>query len=301
MLSAFHLTRSRLLKLAESRAGRDPARWAAAHPLAAPDADVTVRFVIPLVARARARDWARVTAHLSATLAALDRQTSDAWTATICGQDRPEGIAFDGARLRFLPFPIRAPRKGSDKPRKQRFLIRDAAAGRPVDGYIFFLDADDILHPGLVAHIAGDNNGHGYTIPRGYVVDLAARRIAPAFPPEETGRDTLPLHRLCGSSAALRFDLRAGRHHAVPAFERGPHGETAERVRRFGLNLAPVPFPAVLYVVNHGDNLQIRRGKGHTKTAYLDDHALPEAALGDILAAFGLPAGGLFPAERAHA
>jgi len=86
-------------------------------------------------------------------------------------------VAFDGARVRFLPFPIRGRATGSDKPRKQRFLIRDAAQGPARDGYIHFLDADDILHPRLVAHIVTDNNGHGYSVTHGWVVDFAARRI----------------------------------------------------------------------------------------------------------------------------
>ena len=289
MRSAYHLVRSQILKRIESRAGRDPAAWAAAHPLAPPAADVTVRFLVPLISRAKAHDFARVSRNLGHTLASLARQTSDRWSVTICGQDRPEGVAFDGDRVRFLPFPIRARAKGSDKPRKQRFLIRDAAQGPARDGYIHFLDADDILHPRLVAHIVTDNNGHGYSVTHGWVVDFAARRIAPAVPPEESGTDTRPLYRLCGSSAALRFDLREGAHHVTPAFERGAHGNTATRVARFGLHLAPVPFGAVLYSVNHGDNLQIHRGLGDTKTGYLDAHALPPEEYAPILARFGLP------------
>lgn len=288
MLSGLHILHSQALKLVETYRARDPERWGRAHPPAPPDADMTVRVVIPLIARARATDWARVSANLAATLASLERQTSDAWTVTVCGQDRPEGIAFDGDRLRFLPFPIPPLAVNSDKPRKLRFLVRDAAKGPARDGYIFPLDGDDLLHPSLLAHVVRDNNGHGYLMDRGYLISLSDGLVAPAMDPALTGRNTTPLHLQCGSTSILRFDLRRGRGAAIPVLARGKHREVPDRMARFGQHLRPVPFPAVLYNVGHGENLQTIRGYGARKIAYLRKHAIPDPGFEDVCTEFGL-------------
>ena len=139
--------------------------WHARNTLATPSDEPSVFFVIPLISRARAADWDQVINNLADTVGSLRAQTSPAWQALICCQDRPEGITFDD-QVRFVEFTTPAkPRDGKklnlDKAPKKDLATQRIAESYDGDGYLFMLDADDILHPELVEHVVTDNNGTG--------------------------------------------------------------------------------------------------------------------------------------------
>lgn len=281
---------ARARKFFDDRESAEPEAWKAAHPLQLPSDDVVVRFIVPLISRTKANDWEVVCRNLGHTLGSLRRQTSPRWRVTIACQTRPPGIDWDD-QVRFLEFPIAPYRKGNDKQRKQRFLIRETSRQDKSDGYLFFLDADDLLHPRLVEHIVTDNNGHGYSITQGYMVDLSARQAVPLG--IETARPSpvdRPFNAMCGSSSAIRFDLRRDRAHAGIAYRRGAHGNLHVHVAKFGLSLEPVPFPAALYVFNHGDNLQRHRGVEQSKLDALEASPIDPAGFEEIMRDFDVPA-----------
>lgn len=285
----FQVALARFQKYLDDRESRDPEAWKRAYPLQPPAKDVVVRFVIPLISKTKANDWDVVCRNLDRTLASLKRQTNPNWRATIACQTRPDGICWDD-QVRFLPFKIAPRQKGSDKPRKQRFLIRDAAQRDRQDGYLFFLDADDILHPRLVEHIVTDNNGHGYSITQGYMVDLSERRAVPlGIGTKPNDAAVKPFYKVCGSSSAIRFDLRQNKGHANMAYRRGSHGRLHESMLEFGIEMKPVPFPAALYVFNHGDNLQKHRGVEGGKLASLQSSTVADDLFAQVMREFALP------------
>ena len=250
------VTNAKIRKYFEDRPLKNPDEWRRRNPLRPPSEDVLVRFIIPLISKKKARNWQTVCENLNRTIGSLRGQTSGRWKAIVTCQDRPDGIAFDD-QVRFLPYPIPANVRSTDQPAKQRHLIRAASQLDRSDGYIYFLDADDILHPDLVEYIVSDNNGHGYTITRGYMIDFAARK---AVPLGHGPNEQYLFREANGSSAALRFDMRTNRALCGPAFKRGPHSQTHRRAAEYGLDLAQVPFACALYVFNHGDNMQLHRG-----------------------------------------
>ncbi|SLN55161.1 hypothetical protein [Roseisalinus antarcticus] len=274
-----------------------PEDWAAAHPPLPPSDSPEVVFIIPLISRARAYDWAVVQHHLAATLASLRAQTSPRWRALVCCQDQPDSIAFDG-QVTFLPFGTPdavTPETVTtfDNVAKKELMLRYLAANHGGDGYLFQLDADDLLHPGLVAHIAADNNGAGYWIERGYMLDLRSGALAYMGPKSWRFPWAHSFIRECGSSSALRFDFRQGDACLTPIRNRGKHVEVPARMARYGMTMAPVPFPAALYLVGHGENMRQRRGKLRGKELYLRrNRILPKTAT-RIRTEFGLPE--LFP------
>jgi len=250
-----------------------------------------VVFAIPLVSRRRASDWGQVSDNLARTLASLRAQTSPGWCAYVCGQDRPEGVTFDDS-VQFLPF------AGGDKfydKGDKRLAILDhamtALAGR--DGYYAQFDADDLLHPEVVAHVAVTDNGRGYLIERGYMADLAARTVAPLVPAgpgddPEGDETTRAFWQLCGSCVFARFDFRTQPEHWRRLLRRlKSHKRMAEVMAEHGLPLEPLPFPAGLYALGHGENMSRRRNRESWRMGYLAHHALPRAEADAVLAAFG--------------
>lgn len=119
-----------------------------------------VHFIIPLIAPNMAKSWPGVCANLRNTLLSLLNQSNAQWRASICCQSMPEGLPVDD-RVTFVRYRIPGSLLIIDKAAKLRALIRDIFKTE-FDGYLYFLDGDDIVHPELVDFILCDNNGHGY-------------------------------------------------------------------------------------------------------------------------------------------
>ncbi|MFQ6547179.1 glycosyltransferase family 2 protein [Aestuariibius sp. 2305UL40-4] len=242
-----------------------------------PSADPKVIFTIPLVGRAKTDDWPTIQRLLTQTLSSLLRQTDPNWSALICCQDQPD--LPDDPRIRHLPYT--GPSRGSDRTKKIAMLFEEVGRTKGVDGYVFHLDADDILHPGLVDHIRTDNNGQGYVIETGYMFEETEPAIAHLGPEP-------PFWGICGSSNALRFDHRGRRDFTEVISRRGSHTETPTRMADYGFSLAPVPFPAALYLVNHGASISEQRGRTEIRQGYLGKHALSPDERDAILTEFGV-------------
>lgn len=243
-------------------------------------------FAVPLVSRRRAGDWATIEANLARTLAAFRAQTRGDWQAVVCGQDRPDAGLFDD-RVTFLPFA--GSDKFYDKGDKRVALLRHIAATAGADGYYMQFDADDILHPRFAEHVLGDDNGRGYLIDRGWMADVAAGLFARLAPKAAGGASSIPFNRYCGSSSAIRVDFRPGARgsRALLAKLRA-HGRIPAQMAAHGLPLEPVPFPAAIYMVNHGENMVERRGNLGGKLDYMARHLVPEAEVAAIRRDFGL-------------
>jgi len=202
-----------------------------------------------------------------ATLGSLRRQADPRWTAVVCCQERPERVAFDD-RVRFLAFPHRPPR--FDNHAKTAFVRRWLAGTLGGAGYYFALDADDLLHPDLVAHILADDNRGGYLIDRGYILDHQRMALAALQPPDATYPEATHFFRSCGSSSALWFDFDCGADFATALAARGNHRKVVRNMGYLGFRVEPVPFHAAIYVMNHGDNLRQKRGLMAGKMKHFD-------------------------------
>ncbi|MEL7212613.1 MAG: hypothetical protein AAGK92_08130 [Pseudomonadota bacterium] len=279
--------RAALAKLREKGAA-----WQAAHTPMPPSDQPEVIFATPLISKNRAFDWDVICQNLAATVGSLRNQTSSLWRMVICGQDKPDGITFDN-HVQFLPF--KTPDTETDKNAltfdkwfKIRAMTKHLSETEKGDGYLFQLDADDILHPDLVAHITSDNNGQGYYITQGYMVDMDSKRMGYLGPRRLRWPFAKPFNRECGSCVAARFDFRQGPGFAEPLNARGKHKDMHENLAAYGFALEPVPFPAGLYIVNHGENIRERRGKMDAKISYLRRNLLSAARNRDVIAAFSL-------------
>ena len=243
--------------------------------------DPFVFFAVPLVSKRRSGDWEVVQRNLARTLASFRQQSSNAWQAVVCGQNRPEQIEFD-EQVQFLPYA--GSDKFYDKGDKRVALLRHIARNADRDGYYMQVDADDLLHPDFVSYVRSDNNGRGYSIDRGYMADLSAGLMAELEPGKK------PFNQFCGSSSAVRVDFRPGaRGSRKLLMKLKAHSKVDARMALHGMPLAKVPFHAAIYLVNHGENMQERRGQLGGKIAFLEDNAITDPAqLADIRGAFRL-------------
>tara|TARA_R110001583_G_scaffold52359_5_gene162724 strand:+ start:39985 stop:40866 length:882 start_codon:yes stop_codon:yes gene_type:complete len=285
MISNIYLLWARLLFKKERKPVlEDLAAWRKRHPIRDTDSDKMVTYLVPIFERKRAPNWSVVQTNLTRTISALRRQSDPRWRMIICSQDFPDQIAFDD-HVQFLKYP--ASHNGSpDKVQKLRFMARYLAKTEKRDGYAFFLDGDDIPHPDLTRFILEDDNGHGYYLPKGYCFDAGERCLL--RPLEEEG-DTHTFAWLCGSSHAVRFDTRFDRSQTVHVSLRGDHMQARQNLKsRVGLVLKPVPFPAMIYIVNHGSSDQdILAESDGRKRAHAGLKEVKESEIDDVLGSFG--------------
>jgi hypothetical protein len=237
------------------------AAWRAAHRPRATSGDPLVIYSAPLMSRAQADDWAAISRATARAVAALRAQDDPNWRLILCSQDRPDGIAFDD-RVRFVHLDRAI--EGFDKKEKVARLcevLPDIMAGR--DGYMFALDADDVVHPTLTGWIRRDDNGRGYWLRDGYMIDAETGAVGRCGPRRPWGPFRRPFIAQCGSSMALYVDFRMDRgyrHTAHRVYVWG-HRNFRRNAGRHGIDLARVPFPAALYVLNTGENMRQKRGK----------------------------------------
>lgn len=250
--------------------------------------DPQVVFLIPLVSPHHVTDWEGVSARVVRTLGSLQRQSSPAWRALVCGQERPTGLPEDD-RISWLPFTETV--NGNDKWRKLSTLAAALPSCGVAQGYAMPFDADDLLAPHVVQEMRETGAPGGYLVERGYVHDAASGGWAETRPQSLAAPRQKAFWKLCGSCAAFAFDLSQTREDAglVGAITAHEHRMFPYLARLAGRPLTPLSPGAALYILNHGDNFGARRGRVSFKSRYVARFALNDAAReADLATTFGL-------------
>ncbi|SRR6056297_618857 len=238
-----------------------------------------VVFLIPLVGADSVTDWTSVTARLAATLDCLIAQDDPHWLAVICCQDRPP--LPDDPRVGFLPFS--APGPGNDKWMKLAALTAHLDRIDLPPSYVMTFDADDLLRQGVVREMLRRQAPGGYLVEAGYVMDDATGVIALADAPSPRQPLRKPFWKLCGSCVAVAHDPDLPQSgDFLQAMTQHEHRMFPYLAALAGRKLAPLSQPAVLYVLNHGENFGARRGRVSFKTRFVERFRIDDP---DVLAA----------------
>lgn len=245
-----------------------------------------ILWLVPLVGPKASADWGKACALLDETLASVMASGYENWALVLCCQERPPNLP-DDPRIHFLQAPDLPLRKGvTDQSQKVRLMTAYAARTFRGVAYVSHLDADDLMHPDLPGWIAADSNGRGYLVDKGYMADFQSGRLV-EFGIREGQR---PFWVQCGSCGyfAVDFSGQALAGFYLRLIGKG-HKSYAERCARLGRPLDPVPFPAMFYMVNHGDNVQARRGNDKMQS-FRKNEVTDPAEHARVLGAFGLRA-----------
>ncbi|SHH00034.1 hypothetical protein [Marivita hallyeonensis] len=231
-------------------------------------------FLIPLVGPHHVSDWDAVTHRLTATLGTFQRQTNPNWTVAICCQERPN--LPDDPRISYLPFTD--PAAGNDKWRKLRLLNEALPDLTETPGYVMSFDADDLLHPDTVDEMLTRQASGGYLVQSGLVMDVSTQEIALADTRSLSAPMRKPFWKLCGSCAALFHDPREPASTAfLTEMTQHEHRMFPYLARLAGQPLTPLSYPAVLYMLNHGENFGARRGRVGYKTRFVQKYHISDA------------------------
>lgn len=215
-------------------------------------------FIVPVRHQENARDWDRLKANLSQTIASISSQTHDDWQAVI--------VANEGADLPHLPprfvvervtFPpndaherdqaSHADFLDSFRIDKGRRVLRGMLRARN-SRFFMIVDDDDFVSARIAEHVSKNPDANGWTIDRGYLWDDGGRLL---FCHDD-------FNRICGTSLIVRSDLYGLPAHFEDASPDwimsmlGSHVRIADILAAGGAPLAKLPFRGAVYRVAHG-------------------------------------------------
>lgn len=230
-------------------------------------------FSIPLRAKKGAEAWAVVESNLRATIASVVRQQDNDVVIMVCGHDRPDLREF-ADRVVWISADWDAPTdpsRGSwDKTQKRKKMLAECKDYALNGFYFFLLDADDFINNDVVGFIRKNDNRKGYFIDKGYVLDKSTDALAEMVPPRR------PFHKSCGSCAVFWLtdedlpDSEGNNSKYWHALRE--HGKFPEVSATFGRPLTAIPFPAALYMINHGENLSVLQGVSVVQTKHAQEN-----------------------------
>jgi len=259
-----------------------------------------VTFGIPVASDAAPEARERRMDLLGATLRSLIAQSDPNWRALVAAgpeAEKPPEAADE--RIRWTEVPSSP---DNDYPNALREITRkrarmfDLAAVNGVS-HLMWLDADDLLHPGLVGHVRAHAGAPGFAVETGLLLDHSTGRVASVPTPEVYPG---PFYRLCGSGLINGLDfLNPGapdRVHAVMLSDmivRFEHPQVPTMMLAMDRPYRAVSFPAVAYRVRTGFNLSLHpttkhRSGNQSIHERLARHSRPPTAA--ECAAFDLPA-----------
>lgn len=214
-------------------------------------------FIIPVRHQDNARDWSRLKANLTETVASISNQSHEDWRAIIVaneGADLPRlPDRFSVERVQFPPN-LQHENKGVSREEfhdafridKGRRVL--SAMLRARDSKFFMIvDDDDFVSSRIVPHVARYPTANGWTIDRGYVWSDGGRLL---FEGDS-------FNHLCGTSLIIRSDLYGipdRFEDASPEWIKsmlGSHVRIAAILAERGTPLEPLPFRGAVYRIGH--------------------------------------------------
>lgn len=216
-------------------------------------------FAISLRSKRTTTDWDRAVLLLSRTLDSVLNQTSRDVRAVVGCHEYPDALSIADDRISFeqvdYPPPIYKDEWVVDKQRKRE--IATLSAYRMGCTYVMPLDADDLVSNRLAEFVLGQGAEFGYIVEKGY--EYSFERDCFSYAPR--------LSRVCGSCGVFRW--QEGDLPKTP-WEPGdfayreqvntPHPGWKRRNQEVNRPLVPIPFPAVTYVVETGQNISVLKG-----------------------------------------
>lgn len=234
-----------------------------------------IGILIPLKAKAVAKNWSEVEASAFATVCSVLNQSNDAFSVALVGHDCPASIQAlkHQDKSVFVPFEAFPPpqidpkdemgnQKKYEIDRCSKILkgMQTLAARDPDITHWFALDADDLVHKDFVKTLLEAGNQQGYIIENGYFY----------FSKWNIFNATNEFYYYCGSSAVISDELCQIPDHLTPdSYREIPFGAISHvhMKQHFDQNQLSYHIPEkklLTYVRANGDNIS----DGYLDTRY---------------------------------
>lgn len=224
---------------------------------------VEIVFAISLKSKQVSKDWERVQENLAKTLRSILRNSDQNFRIVIAGHEKPKIEEMKHRRVTWLcvdfPPPSNPRQFSGDKMRKRK-VIGVYLRKINFSGFFMPLDADDWVHYRFVEYIRSQPQLDAFVLRKGLIINLVNKEI------------WLRRERFfigCGSSAVYYFsnkdfprtsrkeDVRNTYYHVVLK----AHPRVIQHLEERKKHYVMVDFPFVTWVLGHGDNNSMIKGK----------------------------------------
>jgi hypothetical protein len=216
-----------------------------------------VFFSLSLAGKDNQVVWEKRCSSLGHTLRSILNQTDSRFRIIIVGHEYPEIAEMNDRRIKFISCSFDKPkdRAGSFLDKRRKRIISGRYIARKGGGYVVWMDADDLVSKNLVRYMRRKTDPNGYIFQNGYLLDFPSMIIAPI-----PGAWKKTFDQCCGSCAAIYFsreDIGESYSEAIASYYGRfvQHAKWQQVADNEGRPLHPVPFPAVIYVLNTAHNL----------------------------------------------
>jgi hypothetical protein len=225
--------------------------------------NVKIAFAISLKSKAVSQNWDKVQSNLAKTLRSILRNTDQNFCIVIAGHEKPEITEMQDRRVKWLTVNFQPPSStrgfSRDKLRKRQVIgmyLRKIG----FFGYFMPLDADDWVHYRLVEYVRSQPTRVALIMKAGVIINLVKNEV------------WLRKNRFyigCGSSAIFYFSKsefplslikRGSRKETFHVVLRG-HTKVFRNLRKINKPYKLVKFPLITWVLGHGDNNSMLKGK----------------------------------------
>lgn len=221
-----------------------------------------IAFAISLKSKTVSRDWDKVQDNLSKTIRSILNNSDPHFRIVIAGHEKPDIEEFKHEGVTWLsvtfPPPTDPGHYTIDKMHKRR-VIGAYLRNSGYSGYFMQLDADDWIHYRFVEFIRSQPISAAFIIDNGFMVNVATKEVW----------HRKRFNRGCGSSALYYLTNRdfPNTTSKEEAFKTlfgmsiQAHSRLESRMQMENKNYMFVTFPLVVYVLGHGDNISVLKGK----------------------------------------
>ncbi|WP_147125478.1 hypothetical protein [Shimia ponticola] len=230
-----------------------------------------VIFATAVIGKAKARDWKRVNSLLAATAVSVLNQTDPHWIWLVTGQDMPD--LPDDPRVFWVPW--NKSMEGHDQSPKMVDLVDQFPELNIPEGILVPLDGDDLISKHLVADMRALPPS-GALFEKGYMYDAETRQVALTDRPGLGDLRNRPLYKNCGTCIALPYQPGSADIEVLRAIMWLSHRHFAWYARLYGLSLPPAKRPLAVYMLGHGQNALLRRGRGGFKRRFIERRAITD-------------------------
>ncbi|MBS4176692.1 alginate lyase family protein [Lederbergia citrea] len=216
-----------------------------------------IAFAISLKSKTVSHDWEKVQKNLALTLRSLFSNTDQNFRVIIAGHEKPNIEELNNIRVTWVPVKFPPPKSSrgfvSDKYRKRKAIgayLRKSG----FSGYFMPLDADDWIHYRFVEYIRSLPISDAFILNKGFMVNV--------FQNEAWVRDLF--YKGCGSSAVFYFSNENFPKTTKSDVKKSPFNNVIKshvKVPEYVKNHTMIDLPFVTWVLAHGDNVSMIKGK----------------------------------------
>lgn len=237
-----------------------------------------IAFAISLKSKKVSRNWGKVQVNLARTLRSILRSTDRNFLIVIAGHEKPNIPELRHKRVTWLEVKFAPPSNAAgftrDKMRKRK-VIGAYLRKSGFSGYFMPLDADDWIHRRFVEYVRSRPRANAFILKSGFMANMSQKQMW-------FRKDRFYIG--CGSSAVFYLsnkDLpkssKSKKLRKIPfQMTLKAHPKVMQHLSRFKKKYKLIKLPFVTWVLAHGDNNSMIKGKKDNKVAAKNYRAIEE-------------------------